>query len=466
MNPPASSFPEFAAKMRAANASDAAIRAFQHAYERLLAGDTGMIPERDIEPVEQLESLDELPPAPPAAARWLPQTVVVKLNGGLGTSMGLERAKSLLPVKDGLSFLDLIARQVLHLRKAYGTGLRFLVMNSFNTSADTLEHLDRYPELGGRTELELIQNQVPKVDARTLRPVSWPEQPQLEWCPPGHGDIYPCLLGSGWLRRLLDAGVRFAFVSNSDNLGATLDLRLLQWLAQSGKPFVMEVARRTEMDRKGGHLARRGGRYLLRESAQCPETDMAAFQNIGRHRFFNTNNLWIRLDRLADQLRECDGLIPLPLIQNRKTVNPRDPHSAPVVQLETAMGAAIGAFEDADAIVVPRERFVPVKTTSDLVVLRSDAYRLEPDGRVTLARPGQAPPTVELDARHYKLCDDLERAFPQGIPSLCGCRRLSVRGSVEFAGNIRLVGEVRIENSGPTPKRLAEGTYTDTTVAL
>src|SRR3989440_11766576 len=198
--------------------------------------------------------------------------------------MGLERAKSLLPVKDGLTFLDLIAKQVLHLRTTYRVPLRFLLMNSFSTSRDTLDALQKYPEVGKPKSLELMQNQVPKVDAETLRPVSWPENPQLEWCPPGHGDIYPSLLGSGWLDRLLSEGVKYLFVSNSDNLGATLDLNLLNFFADSDKPFLMEVAERTASDRKGGHVAARKGKLLLRESAQCPEADTASFQDIQRHR--------------------------------------------------------------------------------------------------------------------------------------------------------------------------------------
>ncbi len=151
--------------------------------------------------------------------------------------MGLEKAKSLLPVRDGQTFLDLIVRQVLAARKATGSNLKFLLLNSFSTSEDTLGHLAKYPELGNPADLELMQNKVPKIDAATLAPVEWPANPDHEWCPPGHGDLYPAILGSGMLQQLLDAGYRYLFVSNSDNLGATLDLGLLGWFAASGKPF-------------------------------------------------------------------------------------------------------------------------------------------------------------------------------------------------------------------------------------
>ena len=214
----------------------------------------------------------------------LSKTAVLKLNGGLGTSMGLEKAKSLLPVKDGKTFLDLIALQVKHTREETGAaGLRFVLMNSFSTSEDTRAFLSKeHPELLAQPDSELLQNKSPKLDARTLEPVSWPADPDLEWCPPGHGDIYPSLLGSGMLSRLIDAGVEYLFVSNSDNLGATLDVDLLVHFASSKAPFLMEVAERTAADKKGGHLAVRAadGRLTLRESAQCLDEDKAAFEDI------------------------------------------------------------------------------------------------------------------------------------------------------------------------------------------
>jgi UDP-N-acetylglucosamine pyrophosphorylase len=455
-------FQEFAARMRRAGSTEAAIRAFEHSYSNLLAGQTGLIPEQSIQPVEDLPRLEKIPGPASEPASLLAQTLVLKLNGGLGTSMGLERAKSLLPVKEGLTFLDFIVRQVLHLRKQHGVPLRFLLMNSFSTSRDTLEFLKKYPELGNAQSLELMQNQVPKVDAKTLRPALWPDNPQLEWCPPGHGDLYPSLLGSHWLDRLLNDGVKYLFVSNSDNLGASLDLNLLAWFANSGKPFLMEVAERTASDRKGGHLARSNGKLLLRESAQCPKNDEAAFQDIQRHRFFNTNNLWVRLDRLKELLVSNGGFIPLPMIKNAKTVDPRDKNSTPVFQLETAMGAAIECFENAGAVVVPRSRFAPVKTTADLLALRSDAYRVTEDWRVALTRQNHSqPPAIELDANHYKLVDQLEDKLAGGVPSLKDCTELRVQGPLLFNSQNIFRGKVAISNPTPNPRPLPAGEYRD-----
>ena len=460
-------FEAFDLKMRSAGMGDAAIRAFRRNYDALCRNETGMIPEEAITPADGIPMLEKVASGKPVSAELLAQAVVIKLNGGLGTSMGLQGPKSLLPVRDGVTFLDLMVRQVQALRAATGAPVRLLLMNSFNTSGGTLDHLERYRADGfaEASEVELMQNQIPKIDAATLLPVEWPANRDLEWCPPGHGDLFPALIGSGWLDRLLDEGVRYAFVSNSDNLGAVLDPHLLQYFAESGAPFLMEVTRRTAADRKGGHLARRksDGRLLLREVAQCPDSDLDAFQDVDRHLYFNTNSLWLRLDLLKDQLAADDGVLPLPMIRNKKTVDPRDKNSPEVVQLEVAMGAAIECFEGSAAIEVPRSRFAPVKTTGDLFSLRSDAYEVLSDGQVRLAavRNG-APPVVSL-GDCYKLVDQIDEI---GVPSLIRCNSLVLEGRVTFSPGAIMVGDVKIAGSLEAPKRVAAGEYRDTTVRL
>ncbi len=452
--------------MEAAEVSAAAISAFRRNYEALVRNESGMIGEESIAPAENLPVWQEGGSEDPAAARErLEQVVVIKLNGGLGTSMGLQKAKSLLQVRRGTTFLDLIAKQVVSLREASGAKVRLLLMNSFSTSEDTLAALKEVA--GGvfakRGEVELMQNQVPKIDAQTLQPIEWPANPELEWCPPGHGDLYAALAGSGWLDRLLADGVKYAFVSNSDNLGAVLEPGLLRYFCQSGAPFLMEVTRRTESDRKGGHLAVRkdDGQLLLREVAQCPEEDLAEFQNIDKHRYFNTNSLWLRLDVLKERLEAEGGSLPLPMIRNRKTVDPRDKNSPPVFQLEIAMGAAIESFPGAAAIEVGRSRFTPVKTTADLLALRSDAYEISPDGcmRLVAARAG-TPPVIEL-GDEYKLVDSLDEL---GVPSLIDCQRLSVKGRVHFHDGAVLRGQVSIENLSGALTELPAGVYSNTAV--
>lgn len=437
------SFASFREKMNAAGLSSAAILAFERGYDLLVAQDSGMIPESTIKPVENLPRYEDICLSS-ADAPLLAKAVMLKLNGGLGTGMGLEKAKSLLPVRGAETFLDLIVRQVLSVRQKTGAELKFLLMDSFSTSDDTLDHLARYPELGNLKALELLQNKVPKIAVDSLAPIEWPHNPEAEWCPPGHGDLYPAILGSGLLQQLLDAGFLYLFVSNSDNLGATLDPAFLKWFADSGKPFVMEVTARTAADKKGGHLASRSqdGRLLLRESAQCPEADMETFQDITKHRFFNTNNLWLRLDSLAEALEKNGGLLPLPVIRNKKTVEPRDKKSPAVYQLETAMGAAIECFDNAGAVEVPRTRFAPVKTTSDLLALRSDAYVITEDGRAILAPERHGVPPNIILSDDFKMVDQLDAALADGVPSLINCRRLEVRGPVKFKATDKFEGDV------------------------
>ncbi len=442
-----SDFAAIEEKMQAVGLSSAAIDAFRHSVGVLESNRSMLIPEGDIAPAQDVADWDELVAATPEAdAALLAQAVLVKLNGGLGTGMGLQKAKSLLEIKPGVTFLDLIVRQVMSLRGRAGYPVNLLLMNSFSTSADTLAYLGRYAEAGfaDADKVEMMQNRVPKLAVDTLVPVSFPANPELEWCPPGHGDIYAALVGSGWLDKLLAAGVKYAFVSNSDNLGAQMDTRFLRWFAESGAPFVMEVTRRTEADKKGGHLATRvaDGQPLLREVAQCPEEDIPAFQDIDKHRYFNTNNLWIRLDALRDFLAAHGGVMPLPVIRNVKTVDPRDAATPKVYQLETAMGAAIQCFPGARAVCVPRSRFFPVKTCSDLLLLRSDAVEIDAAGAMSLAPEcGGVAPVVVLDSKLYKLVDSLDAL---GVPSLKHVTKLSVKGPHHFEDGEPLSGEVTI----------------------
>jgi len=432
--------------MRAGGVTGATIDAFLAAVEKVAAGERGQIPESAIEPMAELPLLESLPAAGGGTGELLNQLAVIKLNGGLGTGMGLDRAKSLIRVKGEDTFLDFIAKQIMQLRAKSGAPkLAFYLMDSFSTQADTLAYLKKYPTLALDDDLDFLQSKVPKLDAKTFLPVAWPAAPEMEWCPPGHGDLYPSLLGCGLLDKLLARGIKFLFVSNSDNLGATVDLRMLNYFATSENSFLMEVATRTAADRKGGHLARRraDGRLLLRESAQCLAADETQFQDIARHRFFNTNNLWIRLDHLKAELEKRGGVLPLALITNTKTVDPRDAASPKVIQIESAMGAAIECFPKTGAVVVPRSRFAPVKTTSDLLALRSDAYRLTEDYLLVLeeSRQGQ-PPVIDLDGKHYKLLADFEAAFPHGAPSLLNCESLKVTGKKIFPANLVLQGKV------------------------
>jgi UTP--glucose-1-phosphate uridylyltransferase len=413
-------------RMRADGAGDAVVAAFERRFAQLQDPDAGLLPGDALEPVTDVAELEDLPTTSTPS-----RVAVVKLNGGLGTSMGLRGPKSLIEVKPGTTFMDVIARQT--------RDCPLVLMNSFSTEQ----------AMAGTNALSFLQSREPKLRADTHAPVEWPPDPTLEWCPPGHGDVYVSLASSGMLDTLLRDGITWAFISNSDNLGATVDPRIPAYATANDIPFVMEVVRGTSADRKGGHIARRraDGRLVLRETAQTPPGD-GSFTDVECWRYYNTNNLWVDLQQLK-RLLDADPAGPeLPLIVNRKTVDPRDPDSPPVLQLETAMGAALGAIPHAQAVLVPRTRFAPVKTTDDLLVLRSDAYTIDDDGHVAPTYDGP-PPVVTLGPEFYKSLPDMEHRFPYGPPSLKQATRLTVHGDVTFGNHIIIEGDVTVDADVP-----------------
>jgi UTP--glucose-1-phosphate uridylyltransferase len=448
-------------KMAAAGIPQQAIDVFTHYYRQLEEGVSGFIPEDTIEPLLDPSMLSDAVVSDQDAAAALQKTVIIKLNGGLGTSMGMDKAKSLLPVRENKSFLDIIVDQVRHARAAYRIQLPLLFMNSFRTHDDTLAAVAPYPDLAvPGLDLGFMQNQEPKLSADDLTPITWPADPSLEWCPPGHGDLYTALTTSGMLDRLLSLGYRYASVSNSDNLGAAPNATIAGWFATTGAPYAAEICIRTAADRKGGHLAIRKSdrRLILRDTAQTPKEEMDYFTDEFRHPFFHTNNLWFDLAALDRTLRERRSVLGLPLIKNEKTVDPADPSSPKVIQIETAMGAAIEVFEGATAVGVGRDRFLPVKTTSDLLVLRSDAYDLQADGRLT--KVAESAPVVDLDSKHYKIIGDFDQRFPAGPPSLREARYFGVNGDWTFEAGVRVIGEVTLNDRGAPQIIAADSTLT------
>jgi UTP--glucose-1-phosphate uridylyltransferase len=440
--------------MRADGQHEEAIRAFTRAYERLAEGESAMIPSAEIEPAQGVPMLADLPQVD--APQALDGVVVIKLNGGLATTMGLQQPKSLVVAHRDLTFLDIIIGQTLALRSRYGVRLPLLLMNSQATHEATMDALARHPELDIGLPLHFVQSMIPKLEAEGMEPVRWPSNPSQEWCPPGHGDVYGALRRSGILARLLEEGFRYAMISNSDNLGARVDPRIAAHVESERIPFLMEVVEGTASERKGGHIARRrsDGQLILREIAQTPSEDEESFRDFRHWHYYNANSIWLDLEALSGVLEQGGGVIDLPLIVNRKTVDPRDPDSTPVIQLESAMGAAIESFAGARLLEVPRTRFVPVKTTNDLLVIRSDVYTLR-DGMVVepvTERLGRLP-LVDLDKEIYGHLDRFDARFPAGPPSLREAERLIVRGSVSFGADVVIRGSVELE----TPTRLAIG---------
>ena len=433
-------------KMEAAHISRPAIDNFVRYWQLCASGATGVIAEDTIRPLLDVPSLEAVDISEADARAALQQTVLIKLNGGLGTSMGLDRAKTLLEVRDGRSFLDLIVAQVQHARIAYGARLPLLFMNSFRTRDDTLGHLAAYPDLAvDGLPLDFLQSAEPKILADDLTPAVWPADPDLEWCPPGHGDLYPALLSSGVLDALIEAGFRYASVANGDNLGSGPDAKLAGWFASTGAPYAAELCPRTVNDRKGGHLAIRvsDGQLILRDTAQTAPDEMDYFTDEHRHPYFHTNNLWLNLVQLRDVLAERNGVLGLPLIRNEKTVDPADPTSPKVIQLESAMGAAIEVFAGATAIAVPRDRYLPVKTSNEMLLLRSDVFDLGEDGRLTATA---AIPEISLGGA-YKLVDDFDRLVTV-VPSMRRAEALVVNGEWHFDAPAEVVGRVELPETG------------------
>lgn len=443
-------------RMRAAGVAERAIDVFSAFYEQLGEGASGLIREADVEPLEAIDHSSDLQVSDEDCRAAADVTAVIKLNGGLGTSMGLDRAKTLLPVRSGLTFLDVIAGQVQHVRSEWDVRLPLIFMNSFRTRDDTLAALAKHPDLAvDGLPLDFLQNQEPKLRADDLTPVDWPADPMLEWCPPGHGDLYTALEVSGVLATLIEQGYRYATVSNADNLGAAPDPAMMGWFAATGAPYAAEVCRRTPADVKGGHLVvrRSDGRLVLRETAQTAPEDADAAADATRHQYFHTNNLWFDLVALQNLLRERDGVLGLPLIRNAKTVDPSDPSSTPVVQIESAMGAAVEVFDGATAIEVDRSRFLPVKTTNDLLLLRSDVYGVGADHRV---RAQVDPPLVDLDRRFFTTIADFEARLPAPL-SLVDATSLTVRGDWRFGRDVAVRGDVSLDDTGAT-QSVAPGT--------
>lgn len=443
----------FRDKMENENLPKIVLDTFEYYYNNLVKGATGLLPESKIKSIDYLQNYTELDDSLYNFGETIVKnSVFIKLNGGLGTSMGLSEAKSLLKIKGEYTFLDIIAKQVQRSK------IPLVLMNSFSTQEKSLKLLKKYSNLQHDLPLDFLQHKIPKINSNNYNPAAYPVNPTLEWCPPGHGEIYTALITSGMLNKLLDKEIEYAFISNSDNLGAVMDYKILGYFAKNNYPFLMEVASRTESDKKGGHLAKlENGQLVLRESAQCSKEDENDFQNIKKHKFFNTNNIWINLKELKKVMAKKNNILGLPMIINKKTVNPKDLNSTSVLQLETAMGSAISVFEGASAISVPRTRFAPVKTTNDLLSVRSDNYILTDDFKVILNPERKIKPIrISLDSKFYKLVDDLDARIPHP-PSLVECEELIIKGDYKITKKVKFKGKIVLENNDKKQKQINSG---------
>lgn len=369
----------------------------------------------------------------------LDKLAVLKLNGGLGTSMGCVGPKSVIEVRDGNTFLDLSVRQIEYLNRQYDSDVPLLLMNSFNTDNDTAHLIKKYS--ANRIRIRSFnQSKFPRVLRDSLLPVPQSYNDQLDsWYPPGHGDLFESLHSSGELDALLAQGREILFVSNGDNLGATVDLKILNHMIETGAEYIMELTDKTRADVKGGTLISYDGQVRLLEVAQVPKEHVDEFKNIRKFKNFNTNNLWINV-RAIKRLIESQSL-SMEIIPNQKTIT-RNGHEINVLQLETACGAAIRHFKGAHGVVVPRSRFLPVKTCSDLLMVKSDLFYLE-HGTLKIDPTRFGPnPLIKLGS-HFKKVSGFNGHIPH-IPRIIELDHLTITGNVFLGKNVTLKGTVII----------------------
>ncbi|CAF0749041.1 unnamed protein product [Adineta ricciae] len=374
------------------------------------------------------------------AKELLSKLIVVKLNGGLGTTMGCQGPKSVISVRNDLTFLDLTIQQLEHLNRQYDCDVPLVLMNSFNTHEETEKVVEKYSHVSVKI-YNFNQSKYPRVDRETLLPIatSMTNSDNECWYPPGHGDVYQAFYNSGLLDQFIQQGKEYMFLSNIDNLGASVDLYILKHLLTDAvkHEFIMEVTDKTRADVKGGTLIEYEGKLRLLEIAQVPKENVDEFKSVSKFRIFNTNNLWINLPAIKRVVE--DQSLHMEIIVNLKSLD----KGFNVIQLETASGAAIKSFEGAQGINVPRRRFLPVKTTSDLLLVMSNLFTIH-RGILVMNQQRSFPsvPLVKLATSFNKVKDFLSRF--QSIPDCLELDSLTVSGDVTFGKGVSLRGTVII----------------------
>ncbi|KAI9730687.1 MAG: UTP-glucose-1-phosphate uridylyltransferase [Cirrosporium novae-zelandiae] len=389
---------------------------------------------------EQVVDYNSLPNS--ESVEYLNKLAVIKLNGGLGTSMGCVGPKSVIEVRDGMSFLDLSVRQIEYLNRTYGVNVPFVLMNSFNTDDDTQSIIKKY-EGHNIDILTFNQSRYPRVLKDSLLPAPKTYDSQIsDWYPPGHGDVFESLYNSGILDELMKRGIENIFLSNADNLGAVVDLRILQHMVESNAEYIMELTDKTKADVKGGTIIDYEGKVRLLEIAQVPKEHVNEFKSIKKFKYFNTNNIWLNLKAIKRVVENSE--LEMEIIPNNKNIpgDKKGESDLSIIQLETAVGAAIRHFRNAHGVNVPRRRFLPVKTTSDLMLVKSDLYTLK-HGQLVIdpSRFGPAP-LIKLGT-DFKKVSDFQKRVPS-IPKILELDHLTITGAVNLGRGVQLKGTVII----------------------
>ncbi|OQE05632.1 hypothetical protein PENVUL_c023G05261 [Penicillium vulpinum] len=377
-----------------------------------------------------------------ASVEFLNKLAVVKLNGGLGTSMGCVGPKSVIEVREGMSFLDLSVRQIEHLNRSFNVNVPFVLMNSFNTDQDTQSIIKKYE--GHNVDIITFnQSRYPRIIKDSLLPAPKSfDSPLQDWYPPGHGDVFESLYNSGTLDKLIERGIEYIFLSNADNLGAVVDLRILQHMVDSQAEYIMELTDKTKADVKGGTIIDSDGKVRLLEIAQVPKEHVNEFKSIKKFKYFNTNNIWLNVQAIKRVVEENE--LEMEIIPNEKSIpaDKKGEADQAIYQLETAVGAAIRHFKNAHGVNVPRRRFLPVKTCSDLMVVKSDLYRLEHGQLVIDPNRFGGVPVIKLGSDFKKVSDFQKRIA--SIPRIVELDHLTITGPVNLGRNVTLKGTVII----------------------
>jgi UTP--glucose-1-phosphate uridylyltransferase len=427
--------PLFLEKLTADGAPERICQLFSELYTQYQVKENKYLPWNELTPLSHSEYTDQSRidgDRVTCGLSHLNELVMIKLNGGLGTSMRCLDPKALIEVMKSRTFLECTIHQQHRLNHHYLTQVPLLLMNSFYTNNRIQKALKET-----RDVTTFLQYRFPRIVHDTGEPLSCSGLSDQEWSPSGHGNIYDALYLSGILDQLLLSGKRIAFISNIDNLGATVDLRILGHFVATQSDFMMEITSKTQRDCKGGVVVKHNGQLTLLERAHVHPDYYSKFESVSPFSLFNTNSLWINLEALRHKM--VNGGIRLPLIVNPKMVD-----GILVDQLETAMGAGLSQFDDPTLLVVDRSRFLPVKTTQDLLLMRSDLFSGDTYGGVQLdlSRMYTDLPRIEWDDDYYSI-DMFNDRFKYN-PSLKECMSLTLTGDFWFGPNVILKGDVML----------------------
>lgn len=292
---------------------------------------------------------------------------IIKLNGGLGTSMNCDRPKSLINVKNNMTFLEITLNQIREIQKKYQINLKVILMNSFYTHQETEEFIKNIDDID-ITCYE--QSKFIRINKKTNEVFDGSKQEHFY--PPGHGDLFQSLYDKNILEKLIEDKYEYLFVSNIDNLGSTINFRILDNIIQNDIDYCLETTEKTKHDIKGGTIIEYDNKHMIFEIAQCHPDNLNEFMNF---KYFNTNNVWCKIKSIYNLVKTHDYLKNIDLIINPKKLN-QDNNEIECIQLEFAIGSLIKFFDKTQFINVSRKRFIPVKNLSDLLLIMSNLYEL------------------------------------------------------------------------------------------